>query len=141
MHSSHGGACHCGAITYSFATALSPANWSVRACQCSFCLAHAALSTSDPEGHIEFRASNGECLQKYRFGLKTADFLLCRNCGVYIGACIVTDRGHFGIINVRTLTEVPATMAAVAPVSYDQENTDNRVARRIDRWTPVTSLP
>jgi hypothetical protein len=141
MNKRYDGGCHCGAIGYSYATALLPAAWSVRACQCTFCLAHAALSTSDPAGRIEFETNNADLLQKYRFGLKTADFLLCRNCGVYIGASIATDRGPFGIINLRTLKLKPATVAAVTPITYDKEDTGDRVARRIDRWTPVAVMP
>lgn len=71
----------------------------------------------------------------------TADFLLCRNCGVYIGAAIETDRGKFGIVNVHTLVDKPAAVAAVAPISYDGEDVAGRVSRREERWTPVGYLP
>lgn len=141
MTSQFDGGCHCGVITYIYQTAVPPADWSIRACQCTFCLAHAALSTSDPQGSILFEVADAGCLQKYRFGLKTTDFLVCRNCGVYIGACIDTDRGSYGIVNVRALHEQPASMAAVLPISYDSENTAARVSRRQDRWTPVNRLP
>lgn len=49
------GACHCGAIGYLYRTALDPERWNVRACQCSFCRAHAARTTSDPAGSVQFR--------------------------------------------------------------------------------------
>ena len=88
--------------------------WSIRACQCSFCRAHDALSTSDPGGQIEFMASRPELLRKYQFGLKTADFLLCTNCGIYIGAVIETDTGRFGIVNTHALAPLPGLLAVVA---------------------------
>ena len=135
------GSCHCGAIGYSYQTAIAPRNWSIRACQCSFCLAHDALSTSDSNGLIDFQAHHPEALQKYRFGLLTADFLLCRTCGVYIGAAIETEHGSFGIINVHTLVEIPADMAEDAPISYDSEDVGGRVSRRAKRWTPLGELP
>ena len=47
--------CHCGAFSARYRSALAPAAWSVRACQCSFCRAHGALTTSDPAGSLEFR--------------------------------------------------------------------------------------
>jgi len=137
----YGGSCHCGAIGFTFTTNVRPARWSVRACQCSFCTAHDALSTSDPGGRLAFRADRPEMLQKYRFGLGTADFLLCRNCGIYIGAAIESDNGRFGIINTHALDKQPAKLARAIPINYDGENTEGRVSRRGDRWTPTTTLP
>ena len=135
------GSCHCGAIGFTLRSKKRPARWSVRACQCSFCRAHDALSTSDPDGELEFTASRPEYLQKYRFGLGTADFLLCRNCGIYIGAAIETANGCFGIINTHALEKQPRKLAKPVPISYDGENTEGRVSRRGERWTPVSNLP
>ena len=137
----YSGSCHCGAIAYKYSTAVAPADWSIRACQCAFCRAHDALSTSDPQGDIRFTAAAAEQLQRYRFALRTADFLLCRNCGVYIGAVIETAGSRFGIINTHTLAPVPGDMAGTAPISYDGEDTGGRVARREERWTPVSNVP
>ena len=137
--SSYSGKCHCGSIGFRYTTILPPSQWSVRACQCTFCRAHNALSTSDPDGHIEFTSDDANALQRYRFGLKTADFLLCRECGVYIGAVIETDNGMWGIINTHTLTNIDGDIAAVAPIDYDGEDTGNRVSRREDRWTPAST--
>ncbi len=141
MQIDYEGSCHCGAIGFTFRTGVNPEQWSIRACQCSFCRAHDALSTSDPAGQIAFAAARPELLQKYRFGLKTADFLLCRECGVYIGAVIASAGAAFGIVNVHALQEAPANLAATAPISYDDEDVDGRVSRREDRWTPVTEIP
>lgn len=135
------GACHCGAIGFTYATAVPPDQWSIRACQCGFCRAHDALSTSDPGGRLSFRAADRSMLQRYRFALKTADFLLCRNCGVYIGAVIETPAGRFGILNTHALTPLPGNIAGVAPISYEGEDTGGRVARREERWTPVEAVP
>jgi len=135
------GSCYCNSIGYAYSTAISPEDWSIRACQCAFCRAHDALSTSDPQGKIDFSASDPLRLQRYRFALLTADFLLCRNCGVYIGAVIETDSGRFGIINTHSLAPAPDKIAAVAPISYDSEDTTGRVSRREERWTPVDKVP
>jgi len=141
MPTDYNGSCHCGAIGFTLRTSVEPANWSIRACQCSFCRAHDALSTSDPAGEISFTVSNPVMLQKYRFGLRTADFLLCSECGVYIGAVIETASGAFGIVNVHALDETPGNLAATAPISYDAEDTGGRVSRREERWTPVAEFP
>ena len=135
------GTCHCGAIGFSYQTAVRPDRWSVRACECSFCRAHDALSTSDPEGRLDFVAAQPDLLQRYRFGLGTADFLLCRNCGIYIGAAIDSDGGRFGIINTHALTHPPDDMAVPVPITYDNENSEGRISRRGERWTPIGELP
>ena len=133
------GICHCGAIGYAFRTESAPIDWPVRACQCTFCRSHDAMSVSDPYGSLEFFADDRAALNRYRFGLRTADFLLCRKCGVYIGALIETDQGRFGIINTNALAEAPAAFAPADPMDYDGEDAGARVSRRALRWTPVRS--
>ncbi len=138
---SYAGQCFCGSIGYEYQTAIAPPDWSIRACQCAFCRAHDGLSTSDPAGTLLFTAANPDNLQRFRFAMRTADFLLCRECGVYIGAVIETDSGCFGIINTHSLATVPADIAEVAPISYGSEDKHGRVSRRETRWTPVTGVP
>ncbi len=133
------GSCHCQALGFVFHTAVPVAQWIVRACQCSFCRAHRVLSTSDPAGRLEFIAREPAQVTRYRFGLRTADFLVCARCGVYVGACIETERGAYGIINVRTLSPTPADLPAPAPMSYDGEDVSARAQRREARWTPCVA--
>ena len=135
------GSCHCGAIGYVYSCPTPPAEWSVRACQCGFCRGHAALSTSGPRATIEFTAKDPADIGRYRFGLRTADFLLCLRCGVYIGATIKTPQGRFGIINTRALVKPPPDLAVAEPISYDGEDTAGRVSRREQRWSAVTDFP
>ena len=134
------GSCHCGALAFSFETALPVSEWSVRACQCGFCRAHGALTASDPLGRLAFHVKQGEALERYRFGLMTADFLLCRRCGVYVGAQIETARGAFGIVNTRALIPVPEGLTRAAKADYSSESTSDRVGRREQRWTPLAKL-
>jgi hypothetical protein len=133
----HPGQCHCGAIGYVFETSLPPSEWPVRACRCSFCRAHGVLTTSDPRGSLEFRMADPVRLVRYRFGLRTADFLLCAQCGVYVGAAIATGRGRYGIVNINAMRPVPAGLAQPQPMSYEGENETQRADRREARWTPI----
>lgn len=135
------GRCHCGAVGFRYTCVTPPSDWAIRACQCRFCRAHDALSTSDPGGSIAFEAAEPGQLQRYRFGLRTADFLLCRQCGVYIGAVIATPKGRFGIVNTRALVDPQPAMAQPEPISYDGEDRDGRAARREERWSQVTAVP
>ena len=134
------GGCHCGALGFSFDTAVAVSAWSVRACRCGFCRAHGALTTSDPSGRLAFHLAPGEPLQRYRFGLRTADFLVCGRCGVYVGAQIATAQGAFGIINTLALRPLPAGLPAAVNADYGGESTSERIARRAQRWTPLAQV-
>jgi hypothetical protein len=134
------GGCHCGALGFSFQTALPITRWSVRACQCGFCRAHAARTTSDPSGRLVFHLHRTAALQRYRFGLRTADFLVCRGCGVYIGAQIETAHGAFGLINTLALMPLPARLPLAVAADYGTERAPQRIARREQRWTPLARL-
>src|SRR5262249_34639861 len=134
------GSCHCGALRFSFQTSLPVTAWSVRACQCTFCRAHGAVTTSDPAGRLMFHVTEAEVLQRYRFGERTADFLLCRRCGVYLGAQIQTARGAFGIINTRALMPHPQELPGAAAADYGSETASERIERREKRWMPLEML-
>jgi hypothetical protein len=126
------GGCHCGAISAVFETALAPDEIEVRADQCGFCRRHGAKTVSDPAGRLTLRFAEA-AVQRYRFGGRTADFLICRDCGAYV-ASVMED---FGVLNV-----VGANIAALAgrdarPVDYDGETPDERRTRRRQRWTPT----
>jgi hypothetical protein len=130
--------CHCGVLTARYRTTVQPADWSVRACQCSFCRAHASLTTSDPAGSLTFAVRGEARLQRYRFDSRTADFLICRDCGVYVGARCDTDHGAFGVLNVRTLRPPPAGLKDPLLIDLGPESVGERAARRSERWTPVS---
>jgi hypothetical protein len=129
------GACHCEAIGFLYESALAPEAWTMRACDCRFCRAHGAATTSDPQGALELVARVPERLNRYRFGLRTADFWVCRECGVYVGAVTADQRS--GIINTHALIAFAAQLPAPQARSYGGETAEERVARRHERWTPL----
>lgn len=133
----YAGSCHCGAIGFRYRTVLETRNWSIRACQCSFCRAHHALSTSDPAGSIEFLIREPDLLNLYRFGQGITDFLVCKRCGVYVGALIRTATGTFGIVNVNVLNAVPSDIPEPDAMRYDAESKQERISRREERWSPA----
>ena len=130
----HSASCHCGAIGIAFETdkPLAP-----RACQCGFCRRHSARSVSDPEGQA--RITLGGEVQRYRFGKKLADFLICARCGTYVGAVAELDGETFAVLNLNAFDE-PHLELAGEPYSYDGESAEERNARRRQRWTPARIL-
>jgi hypothetical protein len=123
------GACHCGDLSIRYRTGLTPAQWPLRECQCSFCRKHAMLSTSDPDGEVVLAVRAPDALKRYRFATGVTDFLLCGRCGVYIGATVVND--GWIVINGRAMDCAAELGARVAePKIFDHESADERIARR-----------
>ena len=137
------GECHCGAIGYAYRTEVAPEQWPIRACQCSFCRMHGARTTSDPSGGVEFTFKEVNFLRPYRFGLHTADFLVCGRCGGYLGATTVTQEGSFAVVNVNLLKPYLESLRAAQPMRYEGEAVEERSRRRAQRWTPCqgTAIP
>ena len=127
------GACHCGAVHAEYET-----NHPVRLRQdgCGFCSSRGVKSASDPEGRLALTANNK--LTRYRFGHKTADFLLCPVCGTYVGTCMESPKGPIGVVNVVGLNIVELKNLPVTPTSREGESVEERMARRVSRWTPMT---
>jgi hypothetical protein len=111
------GACHCGVVSAAYET---NAPVRLRADGCGFCSSRGVKSAS-----------------RYRFGHKTADFLICPDCGTYVATHMDSPRGPIGVINVvglgiNDLKHLPVTLT-----SLEGESTEERLARRISRWTPM----
>jgi hypothetical protein len=131
------GACHCGSIRGSFETAKSPAELGVRACQCAFCRRHGALNITDPQGRFVIEGA-ADAIERYRFALKTADFLICRHCGVYAAAIIGEGDAIYSTANITGLRMAGFDSVEPQPIVYDAEDAGGRTDRRTTRWTPTT---
>lgn len=136
----HNGRCHCGNIQVSFETARRPEELHPRICGCSFCRRQGARYASDPQGRVRFEVRDPERLTRYRFGHKTADFLLCATCGVYFGAVMTEGGMRYAVLNVDVFDEPVAIADTPQSFDYDAEDEADRVARRKARWTPVETI-
>ena len=76
-------------------------------------------------------------VERYRFSSRTADYLLCKTCGVYIGAVCETEHGVRMVTNVNSLTDRGAFPPASSFPDHDDEPADMRVSRRSANWTPA----
>jgi len=131
------GHCHCGAIRVIMEPGKPVSELPLRACQCSFCRTRGALTTSDPAAHLFVEAAPGS-INRYRFGLRVTDFLLCAECGTYVAAVSETDGGLMGVLNVRGVDLAGFEGREPDPMIYDDETPTERAARRRDRWMPLT---
>ena len=110
----------------------------MRSCACSFCRAHGARTVTDPRGLVRLRVRNPAELGRYRFGQHTAEFLVCRSCGVYVAALMATSDGRLvATVNVNTLAARTRFTREALSVDYEAESAEARRARRASRWTPA----
>jgi hypothetical protein len=133
---SHPGSCHCGAVHVAFRTDRPLTDLALRRCGCSFCRRHGARTVADPGGELVIRAAEG-ALNRYRFGLRTADFLVCANCGVCIAALIGHAGRAYATLNANVLEARDSLDPAPPLVDYEGESAEGRIARRVAKWTPA----
>ena len=114
-----------------------PAEVRLRACGCSFCRAHNTRTASDPTGSVDIHAADWSLVQHYRFGTGTADFLICKRCGIYIGAICETASGTRAVINTNCLDDRAAFTQQPSPIDHAGEAIGDRLARRAANWTPA----
>ncbi len=134
------GGCHCGNLSYVFEATAGLETLGLRVDMCSFCRAHGARNTSDPNGAMRIFVRDAAKLKRYRFGLKTADFLICTECGVYIGAILEDADQAWFTVNVNSFHARPALDFPAVPHDFDAEDVPARIARRKQRWTPVVEF-
>jgi hypothetical protein len=127
------GSCHCGAISAEYET---DELVSLRQDGCGFCSSRGVKSTSDPNGRLTLVSQLR--LIRYRFGHKTADFLVCPTCGTYVAAQMEGPRGPVGVLNVVGLAISDLKDESATLASLEGESVGERVQRRLSRWTPMT---
>jgi hypothetical protein len=134
------GRCHCGNLEVAFAADTPPQDLVVRRCTCSFCRRHGARCVSDPAGTVRLVVHDPGLLLRYGFGLRTADFLVCRRCGVYLGAVMAVGDAAVATINVNTFDPPHPFQREGVPMRYGGESEAERRARRAAGWTPVVAF-
>jgi hypothetical protein len=133
----HTGGCHCGNISVRLHLSRAPEEMPLRSCSCSFCRSHGTRTVSDRDGRVEIAATDASQVERYRFGSRTADYMLCRRCGVYVGALCETHSGLRAVVNVNCLDDRALFTQPPAAPDYDGETTESRLARRSVNWMPA----
>jgi len=123
------GSCHCGNVHVTVQLAAAPGGYHPRACDCDFCRRHGAAYVSDPCGALLLRATDPGAVAHYRQGDALADMLLCRTCGVLLGALHGSAARLYGVVNARVLAgaESFAAEQAVTPRTLS-------AAEKVSRW-------
>ena len=130
------GGCHCGNLRLTFHASKPFEEMPIRACQCTFCRKHNVLATADPGGRLEIKVADEGKLSRYKLGLGVTDFLVCRDCGVYVGATMEDEeRGEtLATCIVNTLELDQSRIKEPVAAHYDEETAGSRLERRRTRW-------
>ena len=92
------------------------------------------MRTSDPEGAATITL--GRQAARYRFGAALGDFLICGQCGVYLGALQEIGGQLYAVLNLTAFDDPHEDLPGEAMI-YDGETAETRTARRRARWTPA----
>jgi hypothetical protein len=79
----------------------------------------------------------GDLARRYRFDSRTADYLVCGRCGVYVAAVVEEEGRAHAVIMVRALDDGELFTQAAVPMDFGGETPQERTARRRRTWTPA----
>ena len=128
------GRCHCGNIAFDLDWPGDSPEIPARACDCSFCVKHGGVWTSNPESCLDVVIGDTSRVSKYEFGTRTATFHVCTICGA---VPLVTSEiaGHrYAVVNVNALENVDASTVRRTASHFSGEDIDSRLARRSRNW-------
>jgi hypothetical protein len=128
------GGCHCGHIRFTLAWTPEPTQIPARACGCSFCRKHGGVWTSCPGGALTVTIADATLVQRYAFGTRTADFHVCRTCGVVPLVTSRIDGELYAVVSIHALEGVDPALLRHAPADFEAENEAERLARRKRNW-------
>jgi hypothetical protein len=128
------GKCHCGNIAFELNWPGDAAEIPARACDCSFCVKHGGVWSSNPESRLDVVIRQASHVSKYEFGTRTATFHVCTNCGAV--PLVTSDvAGHrYAVVNVNALENVDPSRLRRTAAHFDGEDTAARLARRSRNW-------
>jgi len=130
------GSCHCGNISFELTWEPEPTAIPARACTCSFCTRHGGVWTSCPTGSLAVALRDPSIVSRYRFGTRTAEFLVCSTCGVVPLVTSEVAGNLYAVVNVNCFENVDPSMLRRTPATFDAESEDTRLARRARNWIP-----
>jgi hypothetical protein len=128
------GKCHCGNITFELEWEGDAAEIPARACECSFCVKHGGVWTSNPKSRLLVAIRDASLVSKYAFGSRTATFHVCSRCGAV--PLVTSDIANhlYAVVNVNVLENVDQSCVHRASTDFEGEDVDSRLARRRRNW-------
>ncbi len=128
------GKCHCGNISFDLEWEGDPPEIPARACDCSFCVMHGGVWTSNRNARLAVAVRNPALVSRYAFGTKTATFHVCSRCGTVPLVTSEIANHLYAVVNVNVLGNVEPSWLRRAPASFEGEDVESRLARRARNW-------
>jgi hypothetical protein len=128
------GKCHCGNIAFDLDWPGESPEIPARACDCSFCIKHGGVWTSNPESRLDVVIGDAAHVSKYEFGTRTATFHVCTICGAVPLATSEIAGHRYAVVNVNALENVDTSMLRRTASHFGEEDVDSRLARRSRNW-------
>jgi hypothetical protein len=128
------GRCHCGNIAFELDWPGNPPEIPARACDCSFCVKHGGVWTSNPSARLAVAIRDASLVSKYVFGTRTATFHVCSRCGaVPLVTSEIANHVH-AVVNVNAIENVDPAWLRRSAAHFDAEDVESRLARRSRNW-------
>jgi len=128
------GKCHCGNIAFELEWEGDRPEIPARACGCTFCVKHGGVWTSNPNARLAVAVRDAALVSKYAFGTRTATFHVCARCGAVPLVTSEIANRLYAVVNVNMFENVDASWLRRAPVSFEGEDVEARLARRTRNW-------
>ncbi|HYM28235.1 MAG TPA: hypothetical protein VET66_08795 [Steroidobacteraceae bacterium] len=133
------GGCHCGNFSVALQLTRAPDSYSPRACDCDFCRKHGAAYVSDPHGTLHISITDPAQAGRYRQGSAQAEMLVCRQCGVVLGALFTDGARRYATVNARVL-DPAVQLGAETVVSPRTLSASEKAARWPNIWFANVSI-
>ena len=126
------GGCYCGNISYSAELENSPSSYKPRSCDCDFCTTHEASYISDSTGKLKLEIKGEKEISRFKQGSGIAEFLICKNCGVVVGAYYEEGEILYGAINSKSVRE---KIELGKNISVSPKNLND--SEKVKRWKEI----
>lgn len=128
------GKCHCGNIAFTLDWPEGQADVPARACNCSFCIKHGGVWTSNPGAKLAVVLCHADLVSTYAFGTKTATFHVCTRCGAVPIVTSVIENHLYAVVNVNTIENLDPLRLRRGTADFGAEDVGSRLARRRQNW-------
>ena len=128
------GNCHCGNIAFELEWEGDPVEIPARACDCSFCVKHGGVWTSNPNSRLIVAIRDASLVSKYVFGSRTATFHVCSRCGIVPLVTSEIANHLYAVVNVNVLENIDQARILRATADFEGEEVESRLARRTRNW-------
>lgn len=133
------GSCHCGNVEFTLFTEKNVDGFTPRRCSCSMCRRHGASYVSDPNARLALSYRDGSLLSVYRFGHRTAQWIICSRCGVLTAVLCEIEGRLRAVARAEAMVE-HAFFGPEVSTDFEPESVAERLERRARTWIGTVTV-